>query len=92
MRAVLRRYRVRLGTVGAAAAHAERSLLPLIKQLPGFVAHYLLDTGGGIAVSLTLFETRTAAEASHRVLNDWFRSDWPAFQQIPPRTARCQGR
>lgn len=84
MYSVLRRYRVRLGTVGEAVVHAERSLLPLLKRVPGFVAHYTLDAGENIMASLTLFETSDGAKAATRLLGDWFRSDWPAFQQIPP--------
>jgi hypothetical protein len=87
MYSVLRRYRVRLGTAGEAAVHVERSLLPLLRRVPGFVAHYTMDAGNGTIASLTLFETTAGAEASSALLKDWFRSDWPAFQQIPPETS-----
>lgn len=84
MFAVLRRYRVRLGTVAQAVAQTEENLVPLLKQVPGFVAHYLLDTGDSIVAALTVFDTKEAAASAAGVLSGWFRNDWPAFQLLPP--------
>ncbi len=57
MYAVIRRYRVRLGTVASAAHVAETSLLPRMSQLPGFVAYYLLDAGDGVLASISVCAT-----------------------------------
>jgi hypothetical protein len=84
MYTILRRYRVRLGTVEQAATYAERTLVQQLRQVPTFIAHYLLDQGDNTLISLTLFESNDAAEAAGRVLADWFRSDWPAFRLLPP--------
>ena len=83
MHAVVRRYRVRFGTAVQVATHARRALLPLVKQVPGFVAYHLLDAGSDVLASLGFFETSEGAEASTRLLRAWFESDWPAFQEIP---------
>ncbi len=84
MYAVLHRYRVRLGTVAEAAGHARRTLVPLLKQVPAFVAYYLLEVANDTLASMAVFETSEGAQAATRLLSDWFRSDWPAFRQIPP--------
>ena len=84
MHAVIRRYRVRLGTVASAAQHAETSLLPQMNHLPGFVAYYLLDAGDGVIASISVCETRDGADAAAALAANWFRSDWPAFKLIPP--------
>lgn len=81
---VLQRYRVRLGTVADAAARAEETLVPRLKQATGFVAYHLLHTGDGTVAALALFETKPAADAAARLLRDWFRSDWPAFRLMAP--------
>jgi len=81
---VLQRYRVRLGTVADAAARAEETLVPSLKQAPGFVAYQFLHTGDGTVAALAVFETKPAADAAARVLSDWFRSDWPAFRLLAP--------
>ncbi len=84
MHGVIRRYRVRLGTVATAARFAETDLLPRMKQLPGFVAYYLLDAGDGIVASITVCQTAEGAAAAAALAADWFRSDWPSFQLLPP--------
>ena len=84
MHAVIRRYRVRLGTVASAAQHAENSLLPQMNQLPGFVAYYLLDAGDSVLASISVCETREGADAAAAFAASWFRSDWPSFKVIPP--------
>jgi hypothetical protein len=81
---VLQRYRVRLGTVAEAAARAEETLVPRLREAAAFVAYDLLHTGDGTVTVLAVFETRPAADAAARVLSDWFRSDWPAFRLLPP--------
>jgi hypothetical protein len=84
MHAVIRRYKVRLGTVASAAQHAESSLLPQMNRLPGFVAYYLLDAGDSVLASISVCETREGADAAAALAAEWFRSDWPAFKVIPP--------
>jgi hypothetical protein len=84
MYAVIRRYRVRLGTVASAAQVAETSLLPRMSQLPGFVAYYLLDAGDSVLASISVCATSEGADAAAALAAEWFRSDWPSFQLIPP--------
>jgi heme-degrading monooxygenase HmoA len=84
MYTVLRRYRVRLGTIADTAARAEETLVPSLKEVPGFVAYHLLHTGDNTVAALVLFETKAGADAGARTLSDWFRSDWPAFRLIAP--------
>jgi hypothetical protein len=84
MYGVIRRYRVRLGTVASAAQLAETSLLPRMNSLPGFVAYYLLEAGDSVLASISVCETREGADAAAALAADWFRSDWPSFKLIPP--------
>lgn len=84
MHAVLRRYTVRLGTVDAAARYAEETLLPLVRQIPGFSVYYLVDAGRGTMMSVALFETAQGAERANELISRWFRNDWPTFRAVPP--------
>jgi len=84
MHAVIRRYKVRLGTVASAAKHAETSLLPQMNRLPGFVAYYLLDAGDSVLASISVCATPEGADAAAALAASWFRSDWPSFKLIPP--------
>ena len=42
----------------------EESFVPLISQMPGFVAHYLVDAGDGVMVATSVFEHKDAEEQS----------------------------
>ena len=37
---------------------AEEDFVPIISELPGFVAHYTLDAGDGVMVGISVFEHR----------------------------------
>ena len=84
MHAVIRRYRVRLGTVEQAARYAEKWFVPLVRKLPGFVMYYLLDAGNDTLASIGLFEGREGAESAAQLARDWFEDEWPSFRPLPP--------
>jgi hypothetical protein len=43
---------------------AEEDFVPLISELPGFVAHYTVDAGDGVMVGISVFEHKDAEEQS----------------------------
>jgi len=43
---------------------AEEGFVPIISELPGFVAHYTLDAGDGVMVGISVFEHKDAEEES----------------------------
>jgi hypothetical protein len=43
---------------------AEEGFVPIISELPGFVAHYLVDAGDGVMVATSVFEHKDAEEQS----------------------------
>jgi len=84
MHAVIRRYRVRLGTVEQAVRYADKQFVPLVRRIPGFQACYLMDAGNDILATIGLFETLDGAEAAFRLQRDWFRDEWSSFRPLPP--------
>ena len=42
----------------------EEGFVPLISEMPGFVAHYLVDAGDGAMVAISVFEHKAAEEQS----------------------------
>lgn len=84
MQIVFRRYRVRLGALDVVARQAKTTLVPLLRQVPGFGGYYLANAGDGTVASIGLFDTPEAAAAGDSVAEQWFRDDWPAFQAVPP--------
>ena len=49
------------------------SLLPSLRVLPGFDGYYLIDAGGGVLTSISLFEDASQAHESTRIAARWVR-------------------
>jgi hypothetical protein len=45
--------------------------IPIIRDQPGFLAYYALDSGGGTLTSISIFEHRAGAEKSNKMAVDW---------------------
>jgi hypothetical protein len=59
----------------AAARQVKESFVPLIYQIPGFVAYYWVDAGGGVMVSTSVFQNKAGADESNRKATEWIRDD-----------------
>ena len=44
---------------------AQEAFIPIISEMPGFVAYYLADAGDGVIVSTSVFEHKDAEEQSN---------------------------
>jgi hypothetical protein len=45
--------------------------LPIIRDQPGFLAYYSIDSGGGTLTSISIFEHRAGAERSNKIAENW---------------------
>ena len=45
--------------------------IPIIRNAPGFLAYYVLDSGDGTLTSISVFEHRAGAERSNKLAEDW---------------------
>ena len=43
---------------------AQEGFVPMISEMPGFVAYYLVDAGDGVSVSTSVFEHKAAEDQS----------------------------
>jgi hypothetical protein len=84
MHGMIRRYRVRLGTVAQAAHYAEKGFLPMVRDIPGFISCHLMDAGDDVLTCIALFENEAGTEAAVRATRDWFRDEWSSFRPLPP--------
>ena len=49
------------------------SLLPALKDLPGFSGYSVIDSGNGVMTSVGFFDTAAQADESTRVAGSWLR-------------------
>ena len=56
-------------------AKVNETLVPKLSEMPGFAAYYLIDSGGGIVTSFSLFETREQGEESTKLVTRWIRDE-----------------
>ena len=45
-------------------AQVAQDFVPIISEIPGFVAHYFVDAGDGVMVATSVFEHKDAEEQS----------------------------
>jgi len=50
-------------------------LVPQLRELPGFVGYYLVETGDGVFTSLGLFETPEQGVESTKAVTKWIRDE-----------------
>src|SRR5688500_7715010 len=67
MFAVIRRYNTHEGTAEKIVQRVREGFIPLVSKLPGFVSYDVVRSPDGGLVSMSVFESREAAEASNRL-------------------------
>jgi hypothetical protein len=76
MYATVRRY---TGASGFADALREREgdVLRLLREISGFRAYYLIDGGGGVVVSVSVYDDEAGATESNRAAAAWVAENLP---------------
>ncbi|MDX2731279.1 MULTISPECIES: hypothetical protein [unclassified Streptomyces] len=84
MYAVVRRYE---GVTDPAEAgrQVNEGFLPLLRQVQGFVAYYWVDTGGGVMVSMSVFQDPAGAEESTDRAGEFVRERLGSLLPNPPQ-------
>ena len=83
MYGTVRRYEGITDTAEAGRRVAEQ-FVPLLKEIPGFVAYHWVDAGNGIMASMTVYEDRASAEASDEKAAAWVRENAQDLYTNPP--------
>lgn len=84
MYAAVRRYDGVTDTVEAGRLVNER-FLPLVREIPGFVAYYWLDAGNGVMVSTSVFQDRAGADESVARAAEFVRDNLVSLLPNPPQ-------
>ncbi len=84
MYATVRRYEG-MTDPSEAARRVNEGFVPLISQVPGFLAYYWVDAGGSVMLSTSIFENQAGAEESNRRAADWNRQNTATLLPNPPQ-------
>ena len=68
-----------------AGRRVQEGFVPLLSQIPGFVAYYFIDAGGGVMVSTSVYEDQAGEEESNRRAADYVREHLAALLPNPPQ-------
>jgi hypothetical protein len=83
MYATVRRYEGVTDTQEAARLVNE-GFLPIISQVPGFVAYYWIDAGNGVMISTSVYENQEGAEESVKQAAEYVRQSMSRILPNPP--------
>ena len=64
---------------------AQEGFIPIISEMPGFVAYYCVDAGDGIIVSTSVFEHKDAEEQSNWRAGDFVANNLASLLPNPPQ-------
>jgi hypothetical protein len=64
---------------------AEEGFVPIISDLPGFVAHYTVDAGDGVIVGISVFEHKAAEEESTFLAGEFVAEHLEPLMPNPPQ-------
>ncbi|GAB3963098.1 hypothetical protein GCM10029978_019970 [Actinoallomurus acanthiterrae] len=84
MYAAVRRYE---GVTDSAEAGrlVNEGFVPLMRQIPGFVAYYWVDAGNGVMISTSVFEDETGAKESVLTAEEFVQDKLAALMPNPPQ-------
>jgi hypothetical protein len=76
MHATIRRYDgVDMTRTNEVTSKVNETLVPQLRQLPGFAGYYLIEAGNGVLSSLGLFETSEQADESTKLVTKWIADE-----------------
>ena len=74
MHATIRRYEsIDQSRTNELVKQCEESLVPALRELPGFNGYSLIDSGNGVMTSVGLFDTAAQADESTSIAGSWLR-------------------
>jgi hypothetical protein len=84
MYAVVRRYEG-VTNPAEAARRVREEFIPLLREVPGFVAYYVVDAAGGVIASTSVFQDQAGSAESTKRAADWVRENLASLIPNPPQ-------
>ena len=64
---------------------AQEGFVPIISEMPGFVAYYMVDAGDGVLVTTSVFEHKDAEEQSTSRAGEFVQEHLAPLLPNPPQ-------
>ena len=72
----------------SAAKLVREGFVPLISEIPGFVEYFWVDAGGGVMISISVFQDLSGARESNTKASTWVLKNLkPLLPKLPQITA-----
>ena len=84
MFAAIRRYHTDPDSLDEVVRQVNEGFVPLISDMPGFVAYFVLNAGQGEIGSVSVFEDQQSAEESNSRAQEWVRQNLGELLPSPP--------
>jgi hypothetical protein len=65
----------------------DEGFIPIISEMPGFIAYYFADTGDGVMVSTSVFEHKDAEEQSNFRAGQFVAENLAPLLPNPPQVS-----
>ena len=63
----------------------DEGFVPLISEMPGFIAYYWVDAGDGVMISTSVFEHKDAEEQTNFVAGEFVAEHLAPLMPNPPQ-------
>jgi quinol monooxygenase YgiN len=87
MHTVIRRYQGVQDTAEV-ARRAVEEFAPTLRDTPGFQSYWVVDAGGGILATISVFDSEEAAEESTAAAATWVQENLPNLVPNPPQVTK----
>jgi hypothetical protein len=84
MFAAIRRYHTDPDSLDEVVRQVNEGFVPLISDMPGFVAYIALNAGQGEYGTVSVFEDQASAEESNKVAEEWVNENLRGLLPTPP--------
>jgi hypothetical protein len=84
MYAVIRRYEG-VRSPDEVVRRVQEGIVPLFSKMPGYVAYWGIDAGGGVIASVSVFQDRAGVEEANRQAASWVKENLASLVPNPPQ-------
>jgi hypothetical protein len=85
MYASIRRYEgLSRDTIEEVIKRSREGFVPIISASAGFISYNFIDSGDGVVATISVFETKAAAEESNKASASWVKEALAEFATKPP--------